>query len=359
MPLISKTDVGEALLASHPESRSDSQVKPGARLRPAVRWLWIQFLKVSGCFWWAKRSLRRRGATVVLAFHRVLDDYSFDHTGSLPGIVLREKTFDNLAKYVSECYEAVGATEVIPGAAASKLRFVITFDDGWSDNLGHALPIARRYRIPFIVFVCPGLDGANAPFWPEQVIGDLKSSSHSLTAAQVNSMIEGLKRIREDERGQRIAEVLHSYGVNAGSARPFNGDSTLSMKEIAEMHGDGVAIGSHTNTHQILTGVSPDAVRQEVRKSKGAIENALGGECKAFAYPNGNWSPEIKHILAEEGIELAFTTEVGAWTATSDPLSIPRVNVSESNVVGWNGEFSGAMFDYSTIWRAWRGTVKR
>src|SRR6185436_3880875 len=105
----------------------------------------------------------------------------------------------------------------------------------------------------FIVFVCPGLAGSHAPFWQERVIGNLKQSGHAPTPAEVHAIIEDLKASREDERGQRIADVLRRYGPTSGSARLFGGDRTLSMEEIAMMHGNGVGIGSHTQTHQILT----------------------------------------------------------------------------------------------------------
>jgi len=356
MSSISKTGAGQALASLPRRSRKQTGLTRMTGIRSVVRWLWIHLLSLSGCFWWAKRSLRRRGATVVLTFHRVLDDFNFRNTGSLPGIVLREETFGDLAKHVSERHEAVDTSKVVPGAISQKLRIAFTFDDGWSDNLTSALPVAGAFQIPFIVFVCPGLAGFHAPFWQEQVISSLKSSSRSVTPAEMNSIIEDLKRSPEDERRQRIAELFQRYGVELESARPFSGDSTLSIGEIVTMHSEGVAIGSHTQTHQLLTRTTPSAARQQIRQSKIAIEKLLGGDCKVFAYPNGNWSPEVKQILAEEGMELAFTTEVGAWTTASDPLAIPRVNVSESNVVGWNGRFSRTMFEYSTIWRAWRGT---
>ena len=359
MPSISEISIGVVSIEPRLVVRTKKRVLAAARIRSVVRRLWIHFLKASGCLWWAKRSLRRRGATVVLALHRVLDDFNFARTGSLPGIVLREETFRNLVKYVSERHKAVSISDVVPGSACKKLRMVFTFDDGWSDNLKSALPIARAYRIPFIVFVCPGLTGRKAPFWQEQVIANLRSSSRPIAPAEINRIIEDLKRSREDERELRIAEVMQKYGAPAGSAELFGGDSTLSLTEIVAMHGEGVAFGSHTQTHQILTCTTPNVVRKEVRESKIAIEIALGGPCRVFAYPNGNWSPEVKQILGEEGMRLALTTETGAWTADSDPLAIPRVNVSESTVVDRNGDFSRTMFDYSTIWKAWRGTKRQ
>jgi peptidoglycan/xylan/chitin deacetylase (PgdA/CDA1 family) len=122
------------------------------------------------------------------------------------------------------------------------------------------------------------------------------------------------------------------------------------------MSRQGVRIGAHTQTHQILTKISQGEARQEVRLSKTAIESELGADCDTFAYPNGNWSPETREIVAEAGFELAVTTRRGAWMKGSDRLTIPRSNISEDNVAGPTGRFSAAMFAYSTIWKAWRAS---
>jgi hypothetical protein len=99
-----------------------------------------------------------------------------------------------------------------------------------------------------------------------------------------------------------------------------------------------------------------DMARQELCHSKAAIENALSESCDAFAYPNGNWSPETRELLVRVGFKLAFTTTRGAWTTDSDRLAIPRTNICEDNVVGLTRRFSVTMFEYTTFWKAWRAT---
>ena len=42
---------------------------------------------------------------------------------------------------------------------------VLTFDDGYRDNLVHALPILERHEAPFIVYVATGFAGRFAPLW--------------------------------------------------------------------------------------------------------------------------------------------------------------------------------------------------
>jgi peptidoglycan/xylan/chitin deacetylase (PgdA/CDA1 family) len=324
---------------------------PG-KAKPSLHLVWAALLHASGCLWWAKRQLRRRGAVVVLTFHRVLDDAEFQHTCSLPGIVVRRRTFEKLAEHAATKYEAVDFERAI-APSASKLRVMFTFDDGWRDNYTNALPVTRTRGIPATVFVCPGLIGRTLPYWPELVASLLGKASPPVAASEIESLIETLKTYSTERRQRYIARLYELHASVSGTER-YKGDRTVSWDDIREMDAAGVKFGCHTHTHQILTAVPAQTARQEIRESKDAIEAALYRRCDLFAYPNGNTSAATRLILAEESFSAAFTTERGAWTVGSDRMAIPRINVCEASVVGLAGRFSPAMFQYNVFWKAWR-----
>jgi peptidoglycan/xylan/chitin deacetylase (PgdA/CDA1 family) len=321
--------------------------------RPILRWLWADILATSGCLWWAKRQLRRSGAIVPLTFHRVLRDADYRRTHSLPGVALLEQTFRDLVAHVARRYEPVDLRKSKPGVLSRRIRVALTFDDGWIDTYTVAFPIACEYGIPFIVFVCPGLMDDDKPFWPEQVVALMHTVRPSARAEETEKLIESLKIVSSEHRERYLGRLRKRALTRGGSVESTNVDRTLSWAAIAEMRRRGVSIGSHTQTHQIVTEIPPDVARWEVRTSKAAIESALPVDCDTFAYPNGNWSPETRNILAEAGFKLAVTTSRGAWTTTSDYLAIPRSNICEDNVTGPSGRFSITMFEYTTIWKAW------
>jgi peptidoglycan/xylan/chitin deacetylase (PgdA/CDA1 family) len=322
--------------------------------RRVLRCLWAHILKGSGCLWWAKRQLRRSGAVIPLTFHRVLRDADYRGTHSLPGVILRERTFRDLAAHVARRCEPVDLRRAEPGKLSPKLRVAFTFDDGWVDTYTVAFPIAREHDIPLVVFVCPGLIDQDAPFWPERVVAQLRTTGPSVGSGEAEVLIEKLKRATTEEREQYLAKLRVEADGNLASAQPPSADRTLSWSAIAEMGGRGVRFGSHTQTHQILTTIGPEAACQEVRDSKAAIERALNKVCDSFAYPNGNHSPETREILAGAGFKLAVTTTRGAWTTTCDCLAVPRSNICEENVVGPSRRFSATIFEYSTFWKAWK-----
>ncbi len=340
-------------------NESNNQDTRWAHARRVLRHLWAHLLAASGCLWWAKRRLRRSGAVIPLMFHRVLRDANYRRTQSLPGVMLREDTFRELVAQVARRYQAVDLRTSEPGGQNGKLRVTFTFDDGWIDTYTVAFPIAREHRIPLIVFVCPGLIDEQAPFWPERAVAVIRALRLTEGMEETESSIESLKRATPQKREQYLATLWEN--AREKGVRPLEllgADRTFSWTAIDEMIRAGVAIGSHTQTHQIVTMISPDAVCKEIRESKAAIEHAVPGCCDTFAYPNGNWSPGTRDLLADAGYRLAFTTECGAWTTRSDCLAIPRVNICEDKVVGLTERFSITMFEYATFWKAWRATKR-
>jgi peptidoglycan/xylan/chitin deacetylase (PgdA/CDA1 family) len=332
-------------------------MKPlGGNARRGLRWLWAGILARCGCLWWAKRQLRAGGAVVPLMLHRVLGEADYLKTHSLPGIVVRERTFRELVAHVVARYEPVDLREAEPGKPSSRIRVAFTFDDGWDDNYSVAFPITREFEVPLTVFLCPGLIDRNSPFWPETAVALMQAVRPAAEDAEVEAAIENLKKYTTEARAQHLANLSEQARKQGISIDASNVDRTLSWAAITEMDRGGVSFGSHTQTHQILTGIPLDAARTEVRESKSEIETALNKRCDTFAYPNGSWSSQTRSLVAEEGFQLAVTTERGAWTAACDRLAIPRSNISEDNVVGPNGRFSPTMFEYTTIWKSWRAT---
>lgn len=327
-----------------------------ADARRVLRWAWAGMLATSGCLWWAKRQLRASGAVVPMMLHRVLGESDYLRTHSLPGIVVRERTFRELVAYIVRRCEPVDLRQAEPGTPSSRIRVAFTFDDGWSDNHSVAFPITREYEIPLTVFLCPGLIDRKLPFWPETAAALMRAIRPAAENAEIEAAIENLKKYAREARAQHLAKLSEQACEQGRSIGPSNVDRTLSWAAISEMDRGGISFGSHTQTHQILTRIPLEVAREEVRESKAAIETALNKRCDTFAYPNGSWSTETRRLLAEEGFRLAVTTERGAWTATSDRLAIPRSNISEDNVVGPSGRFSPTMFEYTTFWKSWRAT---
>jgi peptidoglycan/xylan/chitin deacetylase (PgdA/CDA1 family) len=316
-------------------------------MRAVVRWLWASALVYTGATTFLKKRLHRRGAVIVLAFHRVVDDDAFEQCNSLPGIVMRRRTFAAIAAYAAGRFSMADLSRVSDRPASKGIRLAFTFDDGWRDNYVNAAPLARRFAIPITIFICPGIMGRSAPFWPEQVISLARRARPGISTTTIEEIVDEMKLWPPDRRTATVATM--------GSAcRPIENaqtDQILSWTEVAELDRAGVNFGSHTHTHEILTAVREETARIELTESKSDLERRMEKPCDLFAYPNGNHSPATRRLLEEAGFALAFTIRNAPWTSTSDHLAVPRVNLSEDAVTGPGGRFSPALFEYMLFWK--------
>jgi peptidoglycan/xylan/chitin deacetylase (PgdA/CDA1 family) len=100
-------------------------------------------------------------------------------------------------------------------------------------------------------------------------------------------------------------------------------------------------------THPLLTYETDSAIENELVVGKRLLEEKLGKEARAFAYPNGDWDERVRRRVKETGYRWAFTTESGWYRRGQDPYTIRRVLLHEGNVTGRNGLFSPAMFNFT------------
>ena len=353
------------------------------RLRRILGWVWIYFLYWSGLIRWARRRLELSAGIVVLTFHRVLEDEDVLRSNSPPGMIVRRSTFENLLQFLKSRCEAVSLVGAPSWKAGNgRVRVAVTFDDGWKDTSDTAFPLTQKWKVPLAVFVCPGLAGKPTPFWPEHVVGawrvshedpqvmkgfeniclraGLSSVRQSRNGnSQLEALLSQLKRLSASELEKIVQDLVELTQV----ARPSGGngvlDATMTWEDASRIAGQGAQLGSHTQSHCILTTIPAIAAQSELGESKRAIEAALDRPCTLFAYPNGSWSREVRDLVVKEGFGLAFVNNPGVWHSQTDPLLIPRVNLWEGSIAGPLGAFSPAIFQYSAFWCSYRAEVRK
>jgi peptidoglycan/xylan/chitin deacetylase (PgdA/CDA1 family) len=326
--------------------------------------VYLGILFVTGLLWWARSRIAKSGV-VVLTLHRVLPDEQYDSEPQA-GMAVRASTFQHLLEYLSRHCECLPSADAVPvWSKAPRARLFLTFDDGWKDNFETALPISRKYGIPFTVFICPQMVTHRESFWTSRAGDlwatakragkmDLISSLCGLDAAgSADSLMASLKRINPKDREalvNRMQAALQPYSQRAGVDAA---EQILTWREVKEMSAAGIAFGSHTNTHAILTDVPLSDALKELSESKIAIEAELNA-CSLFAYPNGDWSPQVRDLVAQAGYQAAFINAPGIWREQTHRLSIPRVNVWEGSLTLPGGRFSRLMLEYAIFWKAYR-----
>lgn len=320
-------------------------------MRAAIRRIVIHSLHYSGllCLLAAAR-LRRRIA--VLTYHRVLPDHLQNKSFSSPGIIVTPETFDRHVRFIKRHLRPIDVRTferiVIHREDFRPGTCVVTFDDGWWDNLEFALPILRRHQVPAVIFVATDYIGSGRCFWQEQLSRRLfrmrndASSSALLRQLGLGTIIgapaaSARTTIRKfvDELKMGTLDDIRATFARLDEVSPDTSisdvDRFLTWDELPILAEDRwFSIASHGKTHTPFTRLTHDAIRRELADSDLALRSRLGVVANALAYPNGDADAGIAATVRGSGIVIGFTTARGLVSGDQDPLLLPRINMHES-----------------------------
>jgi peptidoglycan/xylan/chitin deacetylase (PgdA/CDA1 family) len=323
-------------------------------VKQAIKLAFVNTLHFTGVLW-AMASLALRGKVVVLTYHRVLPADARRNSFSASSIIVTPGTFDRHVRFVKRFLTPLTGeqfAEVLTGRAALPPRAcLITFDDGWYDNLAHALPVLQKHGVPAVLFVATDYIGSDRPFWQERATRLLfnvwQSRTHAKevftklgaphvtdlneTAAReaVRECVSRLKNEPHDGVAKLIAE-LQAILASTGAAS-VDEDRFLDWQQVETMAKSGlVTIGSHAVSHLPLTSLDPGRVASELETSRRQIESRLKIRPALLAYPNGDCNKTVADLAKAAGYSFAFTTERGYVATSSDPFRLRRINVHES-----------------------------
>jgi peptidoglycan/xylan/chitin deacetylase (PgdA/CDA1 family) len=155
----------------------------------------------------------------------------------------------------------------------------ITLDDGYVNNLAHALPVLRRHGFSATCYMVSGqLGGSNVWDAAKGV-----PASPLMDAAQLRAWVAG-----------------------------------------------GQEVGAHTRHHVDLSALDQVQAREEIEGSRRDLEAVLDAPVRQFCYPYGHYGAQHAAMARAAGYACATTTERGRATANDDLFELPRVPVLQS-----------------------------
>lgn len=276
-----------------------------------------------------------KSQVAILMYHRVDDEW--DRWFLKP---LRVRSFEKQTQYLCQNYDVLRLSELLHYANHRKSlpekAVVITFDDGYKDNYLYAYPI-RKYDIPATVFLATGCIGSDKAIWRGQVRhistiepDALEASSMTLPRGEGEvafSVREARKQVSHDNRTYYLERLRNISGgqIPAQLSRRY----MLSWEEVMEMHSGGISFGAHTVSHRILTRMPFPQAKDEIVRSKKAIEEKVGHAVTAFSYPYGDYNLQVTRCVKESGFACAVTTIPRLTTCKHSPYELPRIEPGE------------------------------
>ncbi|MFP6685798.1 MAG: polysaccharide deacetylase family protein [Polyangiaceae bacterium] len=277
------------------------------------------------------RSSRRNR---VLLYHRVVGDGVDPLLRRLLPGVLSCSEFRAQMQYLARHYPVVPLAELLMRRAEPGNRVAITFDDGYADNLHHAMPILREFGLPATVFVVAGYVDSERRFWwdvlarriaangPKPLLLETGAGSASVPHAgrydrQLHAAAAWLGRLAIADRETALA-----------GESPHPDDRVLTRDELLELERNGVQIEAHTMSHPRLAGLAHAEVERELVLSKSTLEGMLDRSVRYFAYPfgeRGDFDRVAEQAARSAGFEAAFAAYRGVLDGDCDLFALPRI----------------------------------
>jgi len=202
------------------------------------------------------------------------------------GACVRPRRFAEQMAYLQDVgYQSVHLDAVydylVIGGQLPLKPVVITFDDGYRDNVENAHGILDKYGMCGTIFLATG-------------------------------------------------HVGHTNRWNAADGVPQR--PLVSWTEVRDYAGGPVfSFQGHTSSHPRLTRLPVDRVRDEMARGKRELEERLGQPCYHFAYPYGDFNQMVQDAVREAGYRTACTTRWGHVRLGANLLCLPRIGVANGD----------------------------
>jgi len=196
---------------------------------------------------------------------------------------------------------------------------LLTFDDGKRSNATAVAPELEKLGVPAVFFVVASSIDSKSPLWFDRQ----KALRKKLGTLPPGLRLHTLKQLPYSLLVDRVEHACRQFGVEAD----LHDDhvALMSSEQIRGLHQRGFSIGAHGLTHAILTREPKLAAMESIEKSITQITEVIGAPCSSFAFPNGNYTPELAQYAIRCGAKMVMTTEP-IWADESSALwRLPRL----------------------------------
>jgi len=123
-----------------------------------------------------------------------------------------------------------------------------------------------------------------------------------------------------------ILDVLDAYNIKGTFF--LVGENILKNPGVAKrIVAQGHQVGNHSFTHSLMPNLSSRAMRHELELTQNAFRVIMGVDPVLFRPPYGGWSPELRDIYHEMGLQLAW------WTIDTQDFNKPGARVMVDQIL--------------------------
>jgi len=303
---------------------------------------------------------------VILLYHRVAE-----LCPDIQLLCVSPSNFESHLQEITEHYQPISLhnlKEYIETNTLPRNAVVITFDDGYVDNLCYAAPLLEKYGVPATVFVTSGfVDKSNemvsdalervllsSEKLPEILTLESEGKTHHWILGENFQQHKGwnitskndpypryrcyrdlhqLMRPMSVSHRQEVLKQLYDWAGCVGEGCPDR--RIMNSDELRRISHSGlIEIGAHSISHTMLAKQPLEVQQQEILDSKKELETILGSPVTSFAYPYGGRDAVDTHtieLVRNAGFDVACDNVPGTVGPTTGLYTLPRFLVRDWN----------------------------
>lgn len=261
----------------------------------------------------SERIRKHLGWLPILMYHKVVDQ---ELSGPHRIFVLKDTFEKHLKTLKSRGFYFLSFNELSdywndrkPLKDLPKKSVLLTFDDGYINNLKNAVPLLKQYGARGTLFLL---------------------ADHSVTTNHWDFV--------DPEESKNSDRDLAEKASKA--SEPPEGLMTLSQKQSLDP--SVIEVGSHGLRHERLPAKTDEEILSELRTSKVILEHDLKCKISVFAYAFGDIDQRLPALAEQAGYQFAVNTDRGPVEWTRNPRSLFRVSI----------------FPEDNAWSVWKKTSK-
>jgi peptidoglycan/xylan/chitin deacetylase (PgdA/CDA1 family) len=320
--------------------------------------------------------LRRAAGTrlAVLTYHGVLPAGYKLIDRSLDGNLVSPDSFRHQLRFIKEQYTVITPREFLlwceAGHELAPRSVLLTCDDGLRNSLFDMLPILQEFEFECLFFVTgASLSPTATMLWYEELYLMFVAAPDTFTLelpeiglqAEASrqerhflwwELVRKLSQFDMNRRRTFFGTIRMQLGLAECWDAEYHEDPVLrrrflmlNLPELHQLAGAGMCIGAHTVSHPMLSQSSPDVAWSEILESKHKLEQTLGQEVWALAYPFGDLSSVTSRELQMAkgaGFKGAFLNVDGDFGIKVPKFALPRVHITgEMSLAEFEAHISG------------------
>lgn len=321
--------------------RPVASIMPRGPLKLRARQLVRDGLYATGAMRALARASRFRGA-IILMYHSVASEGQAAWID--PSNHLSPEVFEHQVRFLSRHREIVTLSELIQtiraGKSPKRNTAVITFDDGYLDNLQIAAPLLRRFGLPATLFLPTGYISRGQNHWIDDLytIFRYRQRNH-LRLQEAHGMSVDLEPKNTHEVYRRLCSILIrmtyadrsellaqlSERLQPGCLPPRLTMNWHDVRVLVKNYPE-FELGGHTVDHLDVSQLTGSQLREELSACRRSIIHETGMEPLHFSFPYGRFTTEARAQANDSGfISACGGTGDPLVKANTDPMALRRV----------------------------------